>query len=231
MFRVVLVGTTGRRGIELQCRAINLLQADLRRVVPHHRALASKLEELLPVFLAGAKPRFISELAEEVSLFLGCDFAKRFGVQCLGAGIKPDQSVTEAILNAGIAPHHEVYEFSHSGLFGPWRVIARNDHFCEALYRRAFCLAEKLGRIGARACHPRPGALMAASKGPAAESRKAAGRCGERHHPQHPLAQTMIPAAIRPCTTRHSVPMTRDQRRSVYRSARTPLARNNRSLQ
>ena len=84
MFKVVLGRTTGRGGIELLCGTINLFPADLRRVVRHHRVLASELKSCCP--LVWAKPRSMSNLAEEVRLLLGCHFAKRFSVQCLGAG-------------------------------------------------------------------------------------------------------------------------------------------------
>ena len=77
VFRIVLVRTLRRLGIELQRGVIKFFESDFARIEASHRIFANQSEEAASVFLARLRLVFVSQRLQKGSLLFGREFTNR----------------------------------------------------------------------------------------------------------------------------------------------------------
>lgn len=98
VFRIILVGTSGRLGVEPQAGKIQLLQTDFAGVKTHHRIFPDKIEKLLARFIAGPKFLPVSDRLKKGCLLLRLKRYKRFAPGLVDPHVQPTQAGAETTL-------------------------------------------------------------------------------------------------------------------------------------
>src|SRR6266567_7991285 len=107
VFRIALVWTLRRRGVELQRRIVQRFESNLAGIEPGHRILAHQAEELTPRLRARARLVFEPERLKQGSLLFQRQVQESLAGGLLTVGVEPGQSHPKRILRRWIARHHE----------------------------------------------------------------------------------------------------------------------------